>query len=107
MKLDPKAIARDSRFRPLGPGVGILVIYGDPTHGACSAFLRYDPGASVPLHRHRGHEQILVLDGEQSDEHGSYTPGSLVVNAPGSVHSVHSRTGCLVLITWQDAVAFV
>jgi len=107
MHVDPEELARDPRFRPLRPGVGILVLYGDPSRGACSAFLRYEPGASVPSHRHGGLEQILVLAGEQADERGSYGAGSLVVNAAGTVHSVHSRSGCLVWITWQDAVAFV
>ena len=33
--------------------------------------LRYEPGASVPRHRHRGLEIIRMLDGEQSDERGT------------------------------------
>ncbi len=106
LQLDVEALARDPRFTPLRPGVDILVIYGSPNAGACSAFLRYAPSASVPSHRHRGHEQILVLSGEQSDEHGSYGAGSLVINPAGTVHSVRSERGCLVLITWQDAVSF-
>ena len=107
MPVDVERLSQDPRFRELRPGVDILVLYGSPSEGPCSAFLRYAPGARVPSHRHRGHEQILVLSGEQSDEHGSYEAGALVVNPAGSVHSVLSRSGCLVLITWHDAVAFL
>ena len=42
------------------------------------ALLRYEPGASVPKHQHKGLETILVLEGEQSDERGNYPAGSLV-----------------------------
>ncbi len=68
------------------------------------ALLRYAPGASVPRHRHAGLETVIVLDGEQSDERGSYPAGSLVLNAEGSAHSVRSEGGCVVLIQWQRPV---
>ncbi|WP_078057819.1 cupin domain-containing protein [Rhizobium rhizosphaerae] len=68
------------------------------------ALLRYAPGASVPRHLHTGVETILVLEGSQSDEYGHYGPGSLVVNPEGSVHSVSSQEGCVVLIQWTSPV---
>lgn len=68
------------------------------------ALLKYEAGASVPRHRHPGLETILVLDGVQSDEAGNYGPGSYIVNAPGTEHSVWSDTGCVVLIQWDRPV---
>ena len=70
---------------------------GEPT----VAILKYEPGASVPLHRHAGLETIMVLDGAQSDEHGEYAAGALVLNAAGTEHSVWSEDGCVVLIQWD------
>ena len=35
-----------------------------------------------------------------------YGPGTLVVNAPGSSHSVSSPRGCLVLVVWDSPPAF-
>lgn len=64
------------------------------------ALLKYEPGASVPRHRHRGLESILVLEGEQSDENGTYCAGMFVTNAAGTRHAVRSDTGCVVLIHW-------
>ena len=66
-----------------------------------SAILKYQPGASVPFHRHAGLETIMVLDGNQSDENGTYQAGSLVFNAVGTEHSVWSKDGCTVLIQWN------
>jgi anti-sigma factor ChrR (cupin superfamily) len=61
-------------------------------------------GRAVPHHGHPGHEQILVLSGSQSDERGHYPAGTLVVNPPGSSHTVNSAEGCLVLIVWEAGV---
>lgn len=88
---------------------GILVHWvvkgsdGKPT----VAILKYEPGASVPLHRHAGLETIIVLDGAQSDEHGKYAAGALVLNAAGTEHSVWSEDGCVVLIQWDLPVVIL
>ncbi|MWB78808.1 allophanate hydrolase [Pseudooceanicola sp. 216_PA32_1] len=71
------------------------------------ALLRYAPGARAPRHRHSGLECVLVLEGSQSDENGHYTVGSLVMNPPGSEHSVWSEDGCVVLIHWATPVEFL
>ncbi len=70
------------------------------------AVLRYAPGAAVPHHRHTGLESILVLDGVQEDEQGHYPKGSLVLNQPGSSHSVWTEAGCVVLIQWTAPIIF-
>ncbi len=92
---------RDLAFEPFRDGVDIHHIQqGSPA----LAILRYAPGARVPKHLHTGLETILVLDGEQSDEHGSYQTGSLVLNPEGSSHSVWSDNGCAVLIQWERPI---
>lgn len=68
------------------------------------ALLRYAPGAKVPRHRHTGLETILVLEGQQTDERGTIYQGDLAINPEGSVHSVRSETGCVVLIQWERPV---
>lgn len=95
---------RDCAFAPFREGVEICELNPDDPG---LALLRYAPGASVPRHLHTGLETILVLDGVQSDDRGHYPAGSLVLNPEGSVHSVWSEEGCVVLIQWQRPVAFV
>ena len=100
--LAARARRGDLDFTELRPGVEIHRLYGGGPgeDGPAAAILRYAPGATVPRHEHVGHEHIFVLEGAQLDEHGVYGPGTLVVNAPGSSHSVSSPRGCLVLVVW-------
>jgi anti-sigma factor ChrR (cupin superfamily) len=91
-------------FSSLRPGVEIHRLWGDPPEGPGAALLRYAAGASIPAHQHVGHEQILVLSGSQSDDRGHYGAGTLIVNAPGTGHTVHSAEGCLVLIVWEHGI---
>jgi anti-sigma factor ChrR (cupin superfamily) len=86
-------------------GVDIATLY-QAEDGHSAALLRYQPGASVPRHRHVGYEHILVLSGSQQDERGVYQAGTLVVNPPGSSHAVSSGPGCIVLAIWERPVAF-
>lgn len=91
-------------FEPFREGVEICWIRrADPG----VALLRYAPGASVPRHLHTGLETILVLDGSQSDETGTYEAGDLVLNPEGTTHSVWSDYGCVVLIAWERPVQFL
>jgi anti-sigma factor ChrR (cupin superfamily) len=95
---------RDATYEPFREGVEISpIVEGEPA----VALLRYAPGATIPKHLHRGLETILVLEGSQSDERGTYETGALVFNPEGSVHSVWSQTGCVVLIQWARTVEFV
>lgn len=103
----PKLLAggwRDLRFDPFREGIDIAWLRkGTPG----IAVLRYRPGASVPLHMHPDVEMILVLDGAQSDETATFAAGDVVINAPGSQHSVISKEGCVVLLMWSQPVVFL
>lgn len=91
-------------YQPFRDGVEISpILTGEPA----VALLRYAPGAGVPRHRHTGLETILVLEGTQSDERGTYATGTLMVNPEGSEHSVWTDTGCVVLIQWTRPVEFL
>lgn len=91
-------------FEPFREGITICsLLEGRPA----IAVLRYAPGAKVPLHEHLGTEMILVLDGSQSDEHGTYRRGDMVINPMGSRHSVWSDEGCVVLLNWAAPVRFM
>jgi len=92
---------RERAYAPFRPGVEISLLRDtDPQ----IALLRYQPGASVPAHRHPGLEMIQVLEGSQSDERGTYGVGDIVLNPPGSQHRVWSTDGCVVLIMWERPV---
>jgi anti-sigma factor ChrR (cupin superfamily) len=94
------------RFEPFREGVEKARLFYDEASGQEVALLRYRPGAGVPRHTHTGHEYILVLDGSQRDERGTYPAGTLVANPPGTGHSVSSDEGCVILGFWQRPVVF-
>lgn len=91
-------------FEPFREGVEI---YHIKTGRPAVALLRYQPGASVPLHRHTGLETIFVLRGAQSDERATYNVGDYVLNPEGTAHSVWSNDGCIILIQWERPVEFL
>jgi len=95
---------RDADYRPFRDGIEIARLREDDP---AVALLRYAPGARVPEHRHEGLEMICVLDGAQSDERGTYETGDVVLNPTGSVHSVWSDPGCVVLILWERPITFL
>ena len=88
-------------------GITCVRLYGDGIDGPAASLLRYAPGARLPNHCHTGFEHILILSGEQIDDHGRYRRGDFIVNAPGSQHSVTSPSGCEVLVIWQAPVIFL
>lgn len=69
-----------------------------------TSIVRYAPGSRFPSHTHGGGEEILVLEGVFSDEHGVYPAGSYLRNPPGSAHAPASEDGCVLFVKlWQFA----
>ena len=69
-----------------------------------TSIVRYAPGSGYSSHRHDGGEEILVLEGVFSDEHGDYLAGSYLRNPPGTSHQPFSKDGCTLLVKlWQFA----
>lgn len=67
-----------------------------------TSLVRYAPGSGYSAHHHEGGEEILVLEGVFSDEHGDYPAGTYLRNPPGSAHQPYSEQGCLLLVKlWQ------
>ena len=69
-----------------------------------TSIVRYAPGSGYSAHTHNGGEEILVLEGVFSDEHGDYPAGTYLRNPPGSAHQPFSKEGCTLLVKlWQFA----
>jgi anti-sigma factor ChrR (cupin superfamily) len=103
----PQLLAIDERtldWQAFREGIEVSWLYRNGDNGPASAFLRYAPGARVPLHWHAGYEHVFVLKGSQSDGNGRHRAGTLVVNPPGTAHEVVSEEGCLVLVIWERPV---
>ncbi len=79
-----------------------LHLYGRAESAQVTSIVRYDPGATFPAHDHPGGEEILVLDGIFSDEHGDWGRGSHLLNPEGFRHAPFSREGCLIFVKLQQ-----
>ncbi len=94
-------------WQPFRPGVTAQWLYNEGNGGPAAVLLRYEPGARVALHEHVGYEHLLVLEGDQFDEEGSYPAGTFLINPPGTKHSPGSKGGCVALLIYEKAVKFV
>lgn len=94
-------------WKPFKDGVDIYRLYGDGITGPTAALLRFREAGKVPLHSHPGYEHILVLAGSQRDQNSTATAGTLMINPPGTSHSVISEAGCIVLAIYQEPVKFL
>jgi anti-sigma factor ChrR (cupin superfamily) len=75
-----------------------LHLMGSAESGQVTSLVRYQPHSDFPSHQHPHGEEILVLNGVFSDEHGDYPAGSYLLNPEGFRHAPFSREGCLLFV---------
>jgi anti-sigma factor ChrR (cupin superfamily) len=63
-----------------------------------TSVVKYAPGSQFPSHHHGLGEEIFVLQGELTDEQGSYGPGTYIKNPAGSSHAPGSVVGCTLFV---------
>src|SRR3970040_584472 len=66
--------------------------------GKVPSVVRYEPGSTFPAHDHPQGEEILVLEGVFSDEHGDWPAGAYLLNPEGFRHAPFSRQGCVLFV---------
>ena len=75
-----------------------LHMVGGVESGQVTSVVRYEPGSSFPAHDHPDGEEILVLEGTFSDEHGDWPAGTHLLNPEGFRHAPFSRDGCVLFV---------
>jgi anti-sigma factor ChrR (cupin superfamily) len=73
-------------------------LVGPAEAGQVTSIVRYAPSSSFHSHAHPDGEEILVLDGVFSDEHGDWPAGTYLLNPEGFRHAPFSRDGCTLLV---------
>jgi quercetin dioxygenase-like cupin family protein len=63
-----------------------------------TSVVRYDPKSAFHEHGHPQGEEILVLAGVFSDEHGDYPAGTFLLNPSGFRHAPFSEEGCIIFV---------
>ncbi|MDQ3805521.1 MAG: cupin domain-containing protein [Acidobacteriota bacterium] len=67
-------------------GIHLHVLRRDEATGDATVLIRMEPGCSYPAHRHRGVEEVFVLQGGYRDQRGAHCAGDYVLNEAGSAH---------------------
>jgi len=67
-------------------------------HGHTTSVVHFEPGSHFSAHTHPMGEEIFVLEGVFSDEHGDYPSGSYLRHPPGSKHKPFSKEGCVLFV---------
>jgi anti-sigma factor ChrR (cupin superfamily) len=73
-------------------------LVGPPESGQVTSIVRYEPRSTFHAHAHPDGEEILVLEGVFSDEHGDWPAGTYLLNPEGFRHAPFSREGCVIFV---------
>jgi anti-sigma factor ChrR (cupin superfamily) len=73
-------------------------LVGPAEAGQVTSVVRYQPNSTFHAHDHPGGEEILVLEGVFSDEHGDWPAGTYLLNPEGFRHAPFSIGGCVLFV---------
>jgi len=73
-------------------------LVGPVESGQVTSVVRYEPDSTFHGHDHPDGEEILVLGGMFSDEHGDWPAGTYLLNPEGFRHAPFSREGCVLFV---------
>jgi anti-sigma factor ChrR (cupin superfamily) len=83
------------------PGVRQKRIWEDKVNERRAILARFEPGATLPTHRHVGDELIFIVEGANADESGVVATGNMNYRPNGCVHTVTTKNGATVLaVVW-------
>jgi len=99
-----RRVAVDTEQMPWTPSPSRTVyrkrvhLVGPAESGQVTSIVRYEPQSTFHGHEHPDGEEILVLDGVFSDEHGDWPAGTYLLNPEGFRHAPFSRDGCILFV---------
>ena len=86
--------------------IAMKVLYRDEAKGEMTVLLKWEPGATLPFHKHPEIEQSYVLEGSFSDHDGIARAGQFVWRTAGSMHETRSDEGCTILAIYRKPNIF-
>jgi anti-sigma factor ChrR (cupin superfamily) len=96
---------REATFTPFvypdGAALGDAILQLDDTRELGVGFhvYRMPAGMTTRGHRHNGHEQFLILEGELHESDGTvFRAGDLVFYRDGTEHHSYTPNGCLLAV---------
>jgi len=92
------------------PGVRVHFYSHDKQSGRTVALIAMAPGHGYPRHRHRGAEEVFVVQGGYRDELGEYRAGGYVRYEDGTMHSpvaVEGDEDCVLFAIAHEGIALL
>ena len=87
-------------------GISVKVLYEDKAKGEMTCLLKWEPGATLPMHKHPEIEQTYVVEGSFYDHDGICRAGEFVWRRVGSFHETHSDEGAIILAVYRKPNVF-
>jgi anti-sigma factor ChrR (cupin superfamily) len=87
-------------------GIRIKALYENAESGELTCLLKWEPGTTLPFHRHPEIEQSFVLEGSFYDHDGIARAGEFTWRKPGSLHETRSDEGCVILAVYRKPNVF-
>ncbi len=85
-------------WAPYVDGITISRLDLDLISRQIHCFVRLEPGAKFPRHRHTAPEELLMIEGDLIIADQTYHPGDYIYSPPGSIHQPRTNDGCLVIV---------
>jgi quercetin dioxygenase-like cupin family protein len=95
------------------PEDGVTGIYIKPllfdadANRSPTMLLKFDAGANYPLHNHPEGEEIFVIEGDIKLGKDELSAGDFLFTAPGNMHRVSTKNGCVVLLKAPKEVEII
>lgn len=93
----------DGEWKPL-PEEGVSgvyvksLLYDEAARRSPTILLKFEAGATYPLHTHPAGEEIFVLEGDIRLGKDELQAGDYLFTAAGNKHRVSTKTGCVVFL---------
>ena len=83
------------------------LLFDEATNRSPTILLKFDAGATYPLHNHPGGEEIYVLEGDIKLGKDELKAGDYLFTAINNKHRVSTKNGCVVLLKASQEVEII
>jgi len=83
------------------------LLYDEAARRSPTILLKFEAGASYPLHSHPAGEEIFVLEGDIRLGKDELRAGDYLFTAAGNKHRVSTKNGCIVFLKAPQEVEII
>lgn len=83
------------------------LMFDEETNRSPTILLKFEAGATYPLHNHPGGEEIFVLEGDVKLGKDKLRAGDYLFTAVNNKHRVSTENGCVLLLKVPEQVEII